>query len=335
LKKLGPRGIGLLSLLLICLVLYGCQTYYGQAISGQFEIVRLQEPFDKALEKPTATPELKAKLALVEEVLVFADREMKLPNGGNYTQYADLGRDYVLWSVFAAPEFEVEAKVWKYPVVGSLGYRGYFKEADAQAFGEKLRKQGYDVAVVGVPAYSTLGWFHDPVLNTFVKWKENDLAALIFHELTHKKYYRAGDTEFSEALAVSVEQEGVRRWLTSKGDTAGLAKWDERNGKLQRFVQRLLNTRAALDEVYKSALTEEAKRAKKAEILGALQTEVRALLKAAGKKPEDSFWMRDELNNAHLNVIAAYYLRVPEFEQVLRDCGGDMDKFFAAVKDVK
>jgi len=331
-RKIRRRRLAI-ALLITAGFVAGCQaSYYGQAINGHTEIWWKKRPAKALIADPDTDEELRAKLELVGEMLEFAEKELYLPYDGNYTSYADLEREYVVWSVFAAPELEVDPVSWTYPVLGDLDYRGYYKEEAAQKFGDGLREDGLDVAVVGVPAYSTLGWFRDPLLNTFIDYDEDDLASLIFHELSHKKYYRHGDTEFSEAFAVAVENEGVRRWLKSRGDTEGLAKFEKGIRKVDDFVQMLLDGRAELDSVFTSDLSDEEKRVQKAEILARLQKKVRDTLRAAGREPEDTFWLRDDINNAHLNIIATYYLKVPEFEQVLRDCGGDLELFYQTVE---
>lgn len=310
-------------------------SYYGQAVFGQMEIWRKQRP-TAALTGDTTTPAaLKERLELVRELLAFAGDKLLLPPGGNYSAYADLGRDYVVWSVFAAPALDVAPKQWTYPFLGSLDYRGYFSQERAQAYAASLRARGFDAAIAGVPAYSTLGWFRDPLLNTFIDWKDADLAGLIFHELAHKKYYRKGDTAFSEAFAVAVEEEGVRRWLLHREDRAAAERWNARQVRLREFVQRVLDTRRQLDLVYQDpGLTEEQKRTEKRRMLDELQAQLRYLLNRNGESPKDSFWLREGLTNAHLNVVAAYRLRVPEFERLLQTCEGDLGKFYAAVQQL-
>lgn len=314
-------------------VLCSCQVnFYSQAVIGQLEVVRKQAPIAEVMKLESTSSELGKQLQLVQELLVFAEEKLLLPNDGNYTRYADLDREFVLWSIFAAPELSVEPIAWKYPIFGSLDYRGYFREEAAETFADGLREKGHDVAIAGVPAYSTLGWFNDPVLNTFVDWKEQDLAGLIFHELAHKKYYRHGNTEFSESFAVAVEEEGVRRWFQKKGDQEALRKYERTLSKTNAFVNRVLADRDALEALYASDLSDEEKRSQKRARLHELQEHVRSLLRAAGREEEDTFWLRDDLNNAHLNIVAAYHEGVPQFEALLAECGGDLSVFFERVK---
>ena len=318
---------------LTLLTVAGCSvSYYGQAVLGQLEIWRKEKPAAAVVGDPRTSSQLRQRLELVREVLAFAESELLLPSQGSYSTYADLGRDSVVWSVFAAPALDVKAVKWSYPVLGALDYRGYFHKERAEAFAKDLRSKGLDVVVTGVPAYSTLGWFRDPLLNTFIDWNDSELAGLIFHELSHRKYYRKGDTEFSEAFAVAVEEEGVCRWLRKRGDRAALERWETRQLRLRQFVQLVLETRRRLDMLYHSTnLPDAEKLTRKREILAGLQIQIRELLTQAGKSPRESFWLRGDLNNAHLNVVAAYRLRVPEFEKVLQANGGDLARFYEAV----
>ncbi len=324
-----------LMILLSCLAVSSCQVnYYTQALAGQLEVVTKQKPVKLVLKKSATREPLRTNLLLIQNLLEFAETELLLPADGNYSHYADLNRDFVLWSVFATPELSSEAIEWTYPIFGGLEYRGYFREAAAEAYALKLRSEGHDVAVAGVPAYSTLGWFRDPVLNTFVDWDEDEIAALIFHELAHKKYYRHGDTEFSESFAVAVEQEGVRRWFLANDDAKALCDYESSLKRMKRFTDRILRERNALSTIYTSSLSDEVKRAKKEARLSELQSYIRNLLRAAGRTEEDTFWLRDQLNNAHLNIVATYHEGVPLFEQLLSESSGDLAIFYERVKEL-
>ena len=214
----------LLGLLLVLVVLgvSGCQTlsYYGQAIQGQYQIITHQQKIEKLLADPDTPAPLKAKLQLVQTLRTFAAKDLKLPVDGHYQKYVDVQRPYVVWNVEAAREFSLEAKSWWYPFVGSLDYRGYFSESGARKYAARLEKKGYEVCVEGVTAYSTLNWFRDPLLNTFIFEPEADLAETLFHELGHQRVFTHDDTDFNEAFATTVGQEGARRWLRAKGDGA-------------------------------------------------------------------------------------------------------------------
>ena len=204
--------------LVAALALGGCGTLYvAQAARGQIQILNSREPISKVLADPRTGPELRKRLEEVRAAREFAWRELGLPNNKSYTSYADLKRDYVVWSVVATQEFSVDPQEWCFPFVGCVAYRGYFRERSAQEFAARLREQGYDAIVGGVPAYSTLGKFNDPILNTMMGYGDDELASIMFHELSHQVFYVAGDTAFNEAFAVAVEQEGLARWLKFRG----------------------------------------------------------------------------------------------------------------------
>lgn len=232
--------------------LCSCSTlrFYSQAARGQMEMLRKAKPVTKVMADPKSKPLLKQKLTTVDDILDFAEKELHLPAKGQYRRYANLGRRHAVWVVFAAPEFSVEPKTWSYPLLGKLAYRGFFQEALANAEADKLRAQGYDVYVAGVDAYSTLGFFRDPLLNTFIGRSDADLAELIFHELTHQRLYLSGDTDFNEAFATAVGQEGARRWLRARGRLKELAQYEKEMRVERKFIKLVLETREELKGIY-------------------------------------------------------------------------------------
>src|SRR6266700_2756187 len=247
----GRRWVIVLALGVVVLAVSGCQTlsFYRQAIKGQYGLLAHRQPIEKLIADPQTESNLKQKLQLLQRLRAFADHDLKLPVDGHYTKYVDVHRPFVVWNVEAAPEFSLEPKSWWYPLVGSLEYRGYFSEKQANQYAAVLRSKGYDVYVGGVEAYSTLGWFKDPALNTFIFNIEPDLAETIFHELGHQRVFARGDTDFNEAFATTVGQEGARRWLRASGKTNLLEKYDavlRRNGQ---FVHLIMSTREELQKV--------------------------------------------------------------------------------------
>jgi predicted aminopeptidase len=248
--------------------------------------------------------------------------------------------------VEAAPEFSMQPKTWWYPLVGSLEYRGYFSKNGATNYAAYLRSKGYDVTVGGVEAYSTLGWFKDPVLNTFIYEPDADLAEIIFHELGHQRVFARGDTDFNEAFATTVGQEGARRWLQAKGDKKGFEDYLAHLHRNERFVHLVMDARARLGALYGdqrspdgriSATDKNAKvpaeqlRVQKREILENLKRDYELVKVQWGEDPEYDGWFSHQLNNAHLNSVAAYYDFVPAFEQLLAANGGDLEKFYDEV----
>ena len=335
------------ALLLAVLAMSGCQTlsYYGQAIKGQYQIVAHEQKIEKLLADPQTPAPLKAKLQLVQSLRAFAAKDLQLPVDGHYEKYADVHRPFVVWNVEAAPEFSLEPKTWWYPFVGSLEYRGYFSERGAQKYAARLQKKGYDVYVGGVTAYSTLGWFKDPVLNTFIFDPEPDLAETIFHELGHQRVFASGDTDFNEAFATTVGQEGARRWLRAKGDQAALEKYLAELRRTAQFAHLITNTRERLETLYGDERTEDGKikatkkqravppeelRRQKQALFDRLRQEYTQLKAQWGGDTEYDEWFARPLNNAQLNSVAAYYDLVPGFEQLLKQNGGDLGKFYEA-----
>jgi len=327
----------------LVLALTGCQTisYYGQAIHGQCQMVSRQRPIEALLNDP-ATPEpLKSRLRLVLEIRQFAEKELQLPANGHYLNYADLGRPYAVWNVYAAPEFSLEAKTWWYPFVGSLEYRGYFSEARARRYATKLKAEGLDVHVGGVSAYSTLGWFRDPVLNTFIDDSNGDLAELLFHELAHQKLFVAGDTDFNEAFATAVAEEGLRRWMRLRSDSSATADYEAGARRMKQFVELVSAASAKLETLYTStsSLTDELKpaqidflRREKLRITDELRADYQRLRAEWGGRGDYDRWFEQGLNNAQLNTVDTYYSLVPAFRRLLQKHSGELAGFYEEVR---
>jgi len=313
----------------ILLMLSSCETarFYGQAAGGQWEILRKSRSNKKVIADPATPPLVRKQLGSVEEIRDFAGKHLSLPGDESYGKYADLGRPHVVWVLYAAPEFSLEPKKWYYPTVGEMGYRGYFREKDTVSLAEKLRREGDDVFVGGVDAYSTLGWFHDPVLNTFVNYPDIDLAETIFHELTHRVVFHHGDTVFNESLANVVAEEGVQRWLAYRGRKKDLRNYQERVVRRKQFYQEIDRTRAKLKELYASAIPESEMRAEKARLLLGLQDQFRELRRRWGGHGLEG-WLEEKLNNGHIVSVDLYYQQMPRFRELLVSCGGDLDLFF-------
>src|SRR5436190_109216 len=266
LQKIGRRGRAkrwavVLILALIVVVVSGCQTltFYGQAIRGQYQLVAHRQSLEQLLTDAHTPERLKKQLALLQRFRTYAEKELKLPVDGHYAKYVDVHRPYVVWNVEAAPEFSLEPKTWWYPLVGSLEYRGYFSERRATNYGASLRHKRYDVFVGGVEAYSTLGWFKDPVLNTFIFNPEPDLAETVFHELGHQRVFARSDTDFNEAFATTVGEERARRWLRAKGNKTAHDNYLGQLRRTRQFVGLSMRTRQRLEALYGDERTEEGK----------------------------------------------------------------------------
>jgi predicted aminopeptidase len=340
-----------LPLALILLALAGCRTcsYYTQAAKGDYQILSHRQPIEKLIANPQTPPPLKEKLQLVQTLRIFAATELKLPVDKQYAKYVDVHRPFVVWNVEAAPEFSLEAKSWSYPFVGRLDYRGYFSERGATNYAARLQAGGYDVYVSGVTAYSTLGWFKDPVLNTFILDPEADLAETIFHELGHQRVFAHGDTDFNEAFATAVGQEGARRWLRARGETAAYDNYLARLRRTDQFVHLVMNTRTRLAALYGDDVTKEGTVKATKQRSGVPPEELRQQKQAAfddlhkqyaqlraqwGGDPEYDGWFALPLNNAQLNSVATYYDLLPGFERLLKLNGDNLEKFYQAAEDL-
>jgi predicted aminopeptidase len=263
---------------------------------------------------------LRARLEAARRIRQFASRNLALPDNRSYTSYAELGRPFAVWNVFAAPQYSVVPKQECFPFTGCVSYRGFFSEDDARRHAARLKEEGYDVYVSGVPAYSTLGWFDDPLLSTFIRYPDAQLARLVFHELAHQLVYARDDTTFNESFAVAVEQEGVRRWLEAEGRPADLQAFEALQVRRQRFAQRVKEARTRLSAAYQEGLPVDAMRQRKAQEFEALRKEYPNIVPA-------------EPNNAFLVSVALYTELVPEFEQLLRE-SGSLEAFYAQVREL-
>jgi predicted aminopeptidase len=255
-----------------------------------------------------------------------------LPDNASYRSYADVGRPYVVWNVFATDEFSVLPRRWCFPIAGCVVYRGYFKERSAQRYARRLRAHGKDAAVGGVSAYSTLGHFKDPVLNTMLGWSDAQLAATLFHELAHQLIYVPGDSQFNEAFATLVEEAGLERWLNFTGRTKELENWHAQNGRNQEFIQLLLNARERLQTLYESAIPAPAMRIRKQEEFGRLKFEYWQLKARWNGYAGYDRWFDGAINNAHLVSAATYHDCLPGFRRLLNSVNGELPRFYDEVR---
>ena len=336
---LGGSGLGLLLLSLgtVCLT-SGCSSvgYLWQSAGGHLSLLHSARPVGDWVQDPQTDAALRERLQLSQRMRDFAIQELDLPDNGSYRRYADLHRGAAVWNVVAAPELSLTLQTWCFPVVGCVGYRGYFDEAAAQTAGDALRAEGLEISVYPVPAYSTLGmsnWLGgDPLLNTFIRWPEGELARLIFHELSHQVVYAAGDTAFNESFATAVEQIGARRWLSRFGDEAARREYAALEQRRQDFRALTGRTRAALQALYASPLGDEAKRQRKAALFAQMRADYAALRDGPwqGFAGYDRFFA--QANNASLGVLGAYLQWVPAFQALFQQEGENFPRFYAAVQ---
>lgn len=326
-----------LAALLLAPLLVSCSTlgYYAESIGGHMQIIGARQSVADLLAEDNLDPTLRRKLQLSQRARDFATRELFLPDNGSYRSYVDIGRPYAVWNVIAAKEFSVDAKTWCFMFTGCVAYRGYFDRDEARAYAAKLRHQGYDTYVAGALAYSTLGWFDDPLLNTMLNRPEASVVGLIFHELAHQLLYIKGDSAFNEAFATVVEREGVRRWFLAQGDPAAYKAYLEAKARKEAFFAMVNDTRERLRSLYARPLPAAEKRRRKHEVLHKLATARYRAYKADwnGYSGFDG-WMEQDLNNAHLALIATYNAWVPALEGLLSALHGDLKRFYAEARHV-
>lgn len=320
--------------LLMFLLLGGCSSisYYDQLVSGQLQLLRARESVADVIVDPTRSPRLRQLLVHSQEARTFASRQLHLPDNRSYRLYADLSRPYVVWNVFATGEFSLEPVTHCFPIAGCVAYRGYYSMGGARGAAAVQRQAGQDVFVSGVEAYSTLGWFDDPILSSMLGWGDERLATLIFHELAHQRFYVKDDSEFNESFASFVEQEGSRQWRTARGLPAeSLSQSRQRD----QFTQLVLDTRERLKRLYGQPLSIDQMRQRKAAEFEKLRNDYRVLRDTqwAGDKRYDG-WINAPLNNAKLLPFGLYDQWVPAFEALFKQVGGDWPAFYAAVEQL-
>lgn len=318
--------------LLILTAFVSCETvgYYGQAAKGQMSLLLGRQQIESLLQTPDLDGETRRKLQLVLDVREFAAQELLLQAGDSYLSYTALEQPFVLWNVFAAPEFSTEPVQWCYPIAGCVSYRGYFREEAAQRFAAALTEQGLDVYSGGVDAYSTLGWFDDPLTSAVLRRPDHRLVALLFHELAHQRLYVPGDTMFNESFATFVEQEGLRRWLERHPQGALDAQIARENRMQEAFVALINTHREALRELYALSLSEEEKRTGKLAIQVAMREDYSRLRETWDYQGYDR-WFAGPLNNAQLATVASYNVLVPFFESMLAAAEGDLAHFYREI----
>ena len=320
--------------ILVAVNIQGCSNFgfYAQSIAGGLEVLTHREPITDVLENPDVSQDVKDKLKFVLQARTFASKQLSLPDNDSYRTYVDLKRPYAVWNVFAAPEFSMQMKEWCFLFAGCVKYRGYFDEKDADNFASELKKQGLDVFVAGIDAYSTLGWFDDPMLNTVIKRDKTQLAELIFHELAHQEVYVKGDTVFNEGFAVAVANEGIKRWLTQQGSPEQTTQYHERKQREQQFIELVTQTRGRLEDLYQSHKDDSQLREEKANIIQDMQFQYQQLKTRWNGYAGYDNWFSMPINNAQIAAIVTYQDYVPAFENLLVQQHNDLAAFFQAVK---
>lgn len=326
----------LIGLLVIAVtVMGGCSTvaYYGQSVVGHSRLMLARQDIDKAIEG--ADPELKRQLMLAKQLRSYAVTDLALPDNSSYLSYVDLQRKYPVWSVVAAKEFSLKPQYWCYPVVGCAAYRGYFAEANAEKYAQGLEAEGFQTHVGGATAYSTLGWFSDPLIPPMMRDGDMYLAQVMFHELAHQQFYLKGNSAFNEAFATVVGEHGTLKWLRDN-NSPDVSKYETLMTVRNDFSAFIDSYKQRLGEVYKSTQSDQEKRQLKQAAQTAMQQSYETLVKDKwqGKRWYGN-WMKVAPNNARLAAFSTYRELVPAFERLLESCEGDYSRFYKVVAKQK
>jgi len=314
----------IVSLAFVIVLLEGC--YYVQAFNGQMEVLRKRRPVSEVISDESTDAKLRERLEMVQEARQFAVDQLLLPENDSYRSYSDLGREYVVWNIFAAPEFSLTPKTWCYPIAGCVAYRGYFSQQKAEKKALRLGKDGYDVFVGGVAAYSTLGRFDDPVLNTMMRWTDTTLVQTLFHELAHQKLYVSGDTAFNESFATAAAEFGMQRWRAHQGLQQSPENFEQYNTLSDSVSALVAAVRTGLEKLYASDLAADKMRSQKEMTLSELAADVQVAIDSSGLQVQNRW--APPLNNARLASVAVYEGNLPAFRNILAACNDDLACFY-------
>jgi len=304
-----------------------------QAINGHLDLMSREKPIKDIIAEEGTSKDLKRRLSLSLDARQFASKEMLLPDNDSYKNYADLERPYVVWTVIATPPYSIKPKEWCFYIVGCLSYRGYFVKDEAEHLAKELKEQGMDVSVGGTLAYSTLGYFDDPLVNSMMRYDDASLIGIIFHELAHQKIHVDHDTAYNEAFASAVEQEGLRRWYKQKGTPEQYEQYIQHKERKHEFYSMLKQVRADLDDAFKNKKSDEEKEKAKKAIYKEFKENYEIWAETIAYRGFDK-WVNRELNNSHLAMIATYQDLVPTFSQMLESVNGDLEIFYKLVSEL-
>ncbi|MGB0217722.1 MAG: aminopeptidase [Sinimarinibacterium flocculans] len=323
-----------IAVMLLLPLFAGCARlgYYVHLAGGQIALLSARQPIERLIDDPATAAPLRERLSAVREARAWAAQRLGLPANGSYTAYADLQREYVAWNVFATQELSLEPLEHCFPFAGCVAYQGYYALDKAQARARELREQGHDVYIGGVPAYSTLGWFDDPLLSTMMRWDDATLIGTLFHELAHQKRYVRDDSAFNESYASFVEQQGLREFLAQHPQVS--PPDEQARGRRTQFVQLVLAARQRLEDLYTLPLDAETMRVRKAEEFARLKAQYERLRDTAwgGDTRYDAFFADDAPNNARLLPFGLYDEYVPAFALLFECADRDWARFHEAVE---
>lgn len=325
-----------LFLFVITFLIVGCADlgYYWHSAKGHLAIMNKRVPISELITNPEIDNGLRRQLVLVQEIRQFSIDRLALPESGSYTDYAQLDHPYALQNLFAAPEFSTRLLSWCYPVAGCTSYRGFYEQGRLDEFIAELKTDKHDIHVAMIPAYSTLGWFDDPVLSSFIDWPEFRLAGLLFHELTHHRIYIDGDSRFNESLATAVQHAGTRLWLTSRQQDSELESLNRSIAYRQEIVLMIESIRSQLAELYQLEESDEYKRDRKQQLFNSARQQYQEIAGRHDYRDGFEHWFAAELNNAKLASVSTYNVLVPSFISMIEAFDHDFERFFDYVENI-
>ena len=320
------------AVVVISLSACGQTGYYFQAAKGQWQLISKRQPVEELISNPATSPDLRQRLLLAESIRQFAADRLGLQQSRGFTYYTDLGRPHVVWNVIAAPRFSIEPKNWCFPIAGCVAYKGFFDQQMAEQEKQALLAENFDVMLYGVAAYSTLGWFADPLLNTFIHYPDSDLAALIMHELAHQIVYLKDDSAFNEAFATTVEQYLLQEWLQLRQATDEILRLQKSRSRHIAITDMVLEYRDRLAKVYSASASEESLQQQKDAILSEMRECYLDLAEQGKGTRYYDWWFSKQPDNARLLTVSTYHQLVPAFSAMLASHDGNLDAFFSSVK---
>ncbi len=306
--------------------------YYAHVAHGEAVLLMDRKPIAEIIDDPHGDATLRARLHQAQAARAFASDHLALPRNRSYASYVELGRPYVTWNVFAAPEFSVDPLTHCFPFAGCVAYLGFFDKARAEHAAQQLDAQGDDTSIEGAAAFSTLGWFADPILSSMLRWSDDELDSVIFHELTHQQFYVKDDTAFNESYATFVQKEGLREWRAARGLNALQSSADAHDAAFTRLV---LDLRERLRALYAQSLSTDAKRAAKRDAIADFRERYAHLRDAewGGDRSHDR-WVAAPINNARLLPFGLYDRWIPAFAQLFRNASGNWPAFHQRVRQL-
>jgi predicted aminopeptidase len=322
----------LIAAVLLCCLAGACSTlrYYAHVTHGQASLLAHRKPVARIVDDPAVDPELRSRLARTQDARRFASDHLGLPRNKSYTTYVELGRPYVTWNVFATPEFSVDAITHCFPFAGCVAYLGFFDREDADGEAARLAASGDDTAIEGAAAYSTLGWFSDPILSSMLRWNDDELDGVIFHELAHQLLYVKDDTAFNESFATFVQQEGLREWRAARN----LPPADgEASARDDAFTALVLDLRERLRALYARELAPSAARQAKQREIADFRERYRRLRDTEwnGDRSYDA-WVEAPINNARLVPFGLYDHWVAAFARLFEEAQRNWSDFYALAR---